>query len=156
MHVLLSSSPERTEALGRLLAGLLQPGDFVALHGDLGAGKTCFARGVASGLGVAAGTPITSPTYTLLNIYAGRIPLYHFDLYRLSTDDDAFEAGFHEYFHGDGVSLVEWPERLVSLLPDHRLEIHFTQVDDQVRRIEFRPMGERFLRLVTRLEQGAE
>ena len=144
MQVFVSGSPEQTESLGMTLAGLLQPGDFIALHGELGAGKTRFAQGVAYGLGVSRETPVTSPTYTLLNIYPARVPLYHFDLYRLNSDADAYDAGFDEYFFGDGVSLVEWPQRLVSLLPANRLEIYFSYLDDTVRKIAFHPFGDRF------------
>lgn len=156
MQVFISDSPEQTESLGVVLAGLLQPGEFISLHGELGAGKTCFAQGVAYGLGVSRETPVTSPTYTLLNIYPGRLPLYHFDLYRLNSDEDAYDAGFDEYFYGDGVSLVEWPQRLVSLLPESRLEIFLSYLDDHIRRIEFQPFGERFIRMVADLATSSE
>jgi len=146
--VFVSASPEETGALGAQLAALLQPGDFIALHGDLGAGKTRFAQGVAVGLGVSPEIPVTSPTYTLLNIYPARVPLYHFDLYRLESDDDVYAAGFDEYFYGDGVSLVEWPQRLVSLLPADRLEVSLSLLDDHIRRIEFHPFGDRFSLLI--------
>ncbi len=156
MQVLVSGSPSQTESLGAALAGLLQPGDFISLHGELGAGKTRFAQGVAYGLGVSRETPVTSPTYTLLNIYPTRVPLYHFDLYRLASDADAYDAGFDEYFYGNGVSLVEWPQRLVSLLPASRLEIFFSYLDDNVRRIEFHPFGERFNNMMTTLAAAPE
>lgn len=151
MRAFVSGSPEQTERLGAALAGLLQPGDFIALYGELGAGKTRFAQGVAYGLGVAREIPVTSPTYALLNIYAARIPLYHFDLYRLTSADEVLDAGFDEYFYGAGVSLVEWPERLDRLLPAERLEIVFSYLDDRDRRVEFRPCGERFVRLLAAL-----
>jgi tRNA threonylcarbamoyladenosine biosynthesis protein TsaE len=156
MQVVISQSPEQTEALGASLAGLLQAGDFIALQGELGAGKTHFAKGVARGLGVPDGTPVTSPTYTLLNIYSGRIPLYHFDLYRLTSDGDVSDAGFDEYFCGSGVSLVEWPQRLVRLLPDERLEINLVYEDEQRRRIELLPFGVRFGKIVEQLLAAAE
>ena len=151
MRFFVSVSPEATESLGIILAAQLQPGDFIALHGELGAGKTRFAQGVAYGLGVPRATPVTSPTYALLNIYQTQIPLYHFDLYRLASDDDASDAGFDEYFFGAGVSLVEWPQRLINLLPDSRLEIYFSYLDDNVRRVEFHPFGARFSRLAAEL-----
>ena len=90
----------------------MQAGDFIALSGELGSGKTRFVRGVAEGLTVDPATQITSPTYSLLHIYTGRLPLYHFDLYRLAGDADVAELGFAEFFFGDGVSLVEWADRL--------------------------------------------
>jgi tRNA threonylcarbamoyladenosine biosynthesis protein TsaE len=156
MQVFISESPEQTESLGVQLAALLQPGDFIALHGELGAGKTRFAQGIAYGLGVSRQTPVTSPTYALLNIYQARLALYHFDLYRLTGDADAYDAGFDEYFHGDGVSVVEWPQRLVSLLPQSRLEVHFSYVDDSRRRVEFHPCGDRYINLVSAMEIPSE
>src|SRR5512138_2964769 len=114
MLCVITTAPEETERLGALLGSLARPGDYVSLIGDLGAGKTCFARGVARGVGVDPEVPITSPTFTLMNIHQGRIPLYHFDLYRLAGDGDVDELGFGEYFSGDGLSLVEWAERLAA------------------------------------------
>src|SRR6185369_2362672 len=144
----LSDSPESTEALAGKLSQLLLPGDFISLHGDLGAGKTKFASGIAKGLGVDPSIPITSPTYTLLNIYQGRIPLYHFDLYRLSGDDDVVALGFPEYFYGNGICLVEWPERLHDELPQSRLEIRLNHVDDDSRDIELISTSSRYDRLL--------
>lgn len=112
-----------TVALGARLGTLLQPGDFIALVGELGAGKTQFAKGIARGLGVDPATPVTSPTYTILNVYRGRLPLYHFDLYRLQDADEVRELGFEEYFYGDGVCVVEWAERLDRDLPAGTLTV---------------------------------
>lgn len=151
MRMFVATSPAATCSLAAAVAALLEPGDFIALQGELGAGKTTFAQGLARGLGVPAGMPVTSPTYTLLNIYQTPMPLYHFDLYRLAGDDDAIAAGFDEYFAGNGICLVEWPERLDSLLPPSRLEILLEYHDDETRRIELRPIGDRFLRLVAAL-----
>ncbi len=143
-----SNSPEETELAGELLGSLARPGDFVSLIGDLGAGKTCFSRGVARGVEVDPTTPVTSPTFTLLNIYQGRIPLYHFDLYRLTGDGDLADLGFPDYFDGDGLCLVEWAERLVTELPLERLEIVFRHEDESMRRLEFSAFGVRHLRLL--------
>ncbi|HZV80579.1 MAG TPA: tRNA (adenosine(37)-N6)-threonylcarbamoyltransferase complex ATPase subunit type 1 TsaE [Geobacteraceae bacterium] len=151
MVTLDSGTPAETEKIGALLGALLQPGDFIALRGELGAGKTRFARGVATGLGVDTGIPVTSPTYTLLNIYSGRLPLYHFDLYRLSGDEEVVDLGFADYFHGDGVSLVEWPERLCEELPPERLEIFFSYVEETVRSVELVPTSDRFKKVVDEL-----
>lgn len=153
---ILSESPEATDQLGFNLAQILLPGDFIALHGELGAGKTRFAGGVARGLGVDQAVPVTSPTYTLLNIYQGRIPLYHFDLYRLGGDDDVVELGFTDYFAGDGVSLVEWPERLQAELPPARLEIFLNYIDENVREIELVPFAERYEKLLEKLSFGGK
>lgn len=107
--VLRSASPEATHALGERLGHLLGSGDIVLLTGDLGAGKTALAQGIARGLGVAG--PVSSPTFTILKEYAGRIPLYHFDLYRIEHPDELEALGFADYFYGEGVSVVEWAER---------------------------------------------
>jgi len=107
---------EETRTLGQRFGELTPAGLVVLLNGDLGAGKTCFAQGVALGLGVSAETPVTSPTYTLLNIHLGRLTLYHFDLYRLSRVDDLTDLGYDEFAEGDGVTLVEWADRMTDTL----------------------------------------
>jgi tRNA threonylcarbamoyladenosine biosynthesis protein TsaE len=140
-------SAAETVALGRRLGELLQPGDFVALTGELGAGKTQFARGVALGLAVDPALPVTSPTYTLMNVYLGRCPLYHFDLYRLAGDDDAANLGFAEYFHGDGVCLVEWAERLSAEMPAEYLTVCFHHGGDDLRRLDFTASGDRYRKI---------
>jgi tRNA threonylcarbamoyladenosine biosynthesis protein TsaE len=122
---------------------LLRPGDFLALTGELGAGKTQFAKGIAEGLGVDPSVPVTSPTYTLLNIYGGRVPFYHFDLYRLHGGQDLLDLGFEEYFHGDGVCLVEWAERLQDLLPEDHLLITMSHDGADHRIISFTSAGPR-------------
>lgn len=151
MKTVVSGSVEETVALGEKLGALAMPGDFIALTGELGSGKTQFARGVAAGLGVDPAVPVTSPTYTLMNLYTGRFPLYHFDLYRLAGDQDVAELGFEEYFFGSGVCIVEWAERLRLILPDDRLTILFSYGDDNSRRISFVPHGVRYEALVENL-----
>ncbi len=143
MPVVSTNCPEETAAFGASLAQILVPGDFIALIGDLGAGKTQFARGVAAGLRVDLSIPITSPTYTLLNIYQGRLPLYHFDLYRLQGDQDVVDLGFAEYFYGEGVCLVEWAERLAGELPEEHLSISFSHSGDDTRVLDFKASGQR-------------
>ena len=136
----LSAAPEQTRALGRRLGELAFPGLLVLLAGELGAGKTCFAQGVAMGLGTPRELPVTSPSYTLLNVHAGRLPLYHFDLYRLARVEDLEEFGYDAAAERDGVTLVEWADRLtvpppaalcVALrrLADERRELVFTAGD---------------------------
>ncbi|MDI6870153.1 MAG: tRNA (adenosine(37)-N6)-threonylcarbamoyltransferase complex ATPase subunit type 1 TsaE [Bacillota bacterium] len=110
-----------TERLGELLGGLVRPGDVILLSGDLGAGKTTFTRGLARGAGVAE--PVTSPTFTLLHEYAGRLPVYHFDLYRWPPGEDPAELGLPEYLYGDGVTVVEWPALLGRWTPEAYLGI---------------------------------
>ena len=110
-----TKSPEQTEALGKKLAGLLRPGDVIAYYGDLGAGKTAFTRGLAAGLGVTE--CVTSPTYTIVNEYlSGRMPLFHFDMYRLSSSDELFDIGWEDYLARGGVCAVEWSENVQDAL----------------------------------------
>ena len=148
-------SAEETVGLGARLGNLLDPGDFIALIGELGSGKTQFAKGVSAGLVVDTSVPVTSPTYTLLNIYHGRLSLYHFDLYRLSGDEDVAELGFTEYFHGDGVCLVEWAERLRVEMPAERLEVSFFHEDINERRLEFVSFGARYDKILQSLVSAA-
>ena len=112
---LLTHSPEETEQIGMQLGNRLRPGDVVAFYGGLGAGKTAFTRGVARGLGIAG--PVASPTYTLVNEYlSGRLPLFHFDLYRLSSEDELFDIGWEDYLDREGVCCVEWSEHAEGAL----------------------------------------
>jgi tRNA threonylcarbamoyladenosine biosynthesis protein TsaE len=148
---IITTSPELTLELGKCLGELLQPGDFVALEGDLGAGKTQFVRGVVSGAVCSHDEMVSSPTFTLLNEYRCRIPIYHFDLYRLSSAEEIIELGFDEYFFGKGASLVEWPDRLGDEIPLERLELHFSYIDEQSRSIEIIGVGERHLHLARML-----
>ena len=107
----LTNSPAETEALGEKLAHILAPGTLIAYRGDLGAGKTAFTRGLARGLGY--DEPVTSPTYTLVNEYLnGRLPLFHFDMYRLASSDDLWDIGWEDYLERGGVCAVEWSENV--------------------------------------------
>ena len=112
----LTCSEEETRVLGRCLGAAASAGLIVLLNGPLGAGKTCFAQGVAYGLGVDEERPVTSPTYALMNIHQGRLPLYHFDLYRLGRVDDLEDLGYDEYAEGQGLTLVEWADRMEKSL----------------------------------------
>jgi tRNA threonylcarbamoyladenosine biosynthesis protein TsaE len=115
---LLSRGATATRNLGRLFGQEARPGDALFLCGELGAGKTCFAQGVAAGLNVPKEVPVTSPSYTLLNPYPGRLELFHFDLYRLTDVEDLDDVGFDDCLYGDGVTLVEWIDRFPALQPD--------------------------------------
>ena len=130
-----SSSVEMTEELGRALAVHLQPGDIVAYYGDLGAGKTAFTRGLAGGLGIRE--MVTSPTYTIVNEYlSGKLPLFHFDMYRLSDADDLFDIGWEDYLARGGVCAVEWSERVEEALYDAiRVTIYKDAENPDYRRI---------------------
>ena len=113
----LTHSPEETEALGEALGRRLRGGEIVAYYGDLGAGKTAFTRGLARGLDISS--RVTSPTYTIVNEYlGGRLPLFHFDMYRLSSSDELFDIGWEDYLARGGVCAVEWSENVVDALQD--------------------------------------
>lgn len=120
----ISETAEQTEQIGSAFASLLSPGDIVAFYGDLGAGKTAFTRGLARGLGITE--MVTSPTYTIVNEYlSGRLPLFHFDMYRLSGPDDLFDIGWEDYLARNGVCAVEWSERVDEVL-DGALRVTIT------------------------------
>lgn len=112
----LSHSPEETEAIGEALAKQLKPDTVVALRGGLGMGKTAFTRGLARGLGYTG--RVTSPTFTIVNEYSGKTPLFHFDMYRLGSEDELFDIGWDDYLTRGGVCAVEWSERMADLLPE--------------------------------------
>ena len=113
----LTNAPEETEKIGAALAKLLPPGTVIAYRGDLGAGKTAFTRGLARGLGYKE--PVTSPTYTIVNEYlGGRLPLFHFDMYRLNSSDDLWDIGWEDYLERGGICAVEWSENVADALED--------------------------------------
>jgi len=125
-----SNSPAETEALGERLAARLGPGTVVAFTGDLGAGKTAFTRGLARGLGVTE--RVTSPTFTIVNEYEGRLPLFHFDMYRLGGEEELFDIGWEDYLARGGVCAVEWSENIAGALEDCiRVDIRRGTHDDQ-------------------------
>ena len=131
----ISHSAEETIAFGRQLAGSLRAGDVLALTGDLGAGKTCLVKGLAAGLNITHA--VTSPTFTLIHEYrGGRLPLAHIDLYRLATASEAVNIGIEEYLSGAGVTVIEWAERIESLLPAQTKRIRLTALDETTRQIE--------------------
>lgn len=133
-------SLEQTRSLAKSFAAGLEPGDVVALYGDLGAGKTEFVRGACSALGIDPDT-VSSPTFTLVNEYTGgRLPIFHFDAYRIKSQSEFFEFGYEEYFFGDGICFVEWPERIESLLGDEVIRLRIEHVAENVRRISREPL----------------
>ena len=137
-------SEVETRVLAARLAALLRPGDVLALVGDLGAGKTRFVQGLARGLGVPDDVPVTSPTFTLLATYRqGRLPLFHFDLYRLANEEDLARIGAEEYLWGEGVCAVEWAERAPKMMPDDTLWIHLSFAGE-IRRLVFRSADDRW------------
>ena len=130
-----SRSPEETFLIGKIIGLNLIEKDIVALVGDLGAGKTCLAQGIARGLGVPDEYQITSPSFTLINEYQGRIMLYHFDLYRLSRASEMEDMGYEEYFFGQGVSVIEWADKVTDILPHESLFVLINYTDENERNI---------------------
>ena len=134
MKKYISDSPEKTEELGRLLAEKLKGGEVIAYRGGLGMGKTCFTRGVAEGLGFKGA--VTSPTFALINEYiGGRLPLYHFDMYRVSGWEDLYSTGFFDYLEAGGVIAAEWSENIEGALPENTVTVSFKRIDDNTREI---------------------
>ena len=119
--------PEDTFQVGAVIGQTLPAGSVVCLYGDLGAGKTKLTQGIGSGLGVKE--PINSPTFTLINLYQGRLPLYHLDLYRLVEPEELEELGWEDYIYGEGIAVIEWPEKLHGQLPASYLKIRLDQME---------------------------
>lgn len=151
MKVFISRSAKETEEFGRRIGRSLISGDVVALSGDLGAGKTTLTRGIALGLGVS--DDVFSPTFTLVHEHIGRLPLYHIDLYRIASEEEASLAGIEEYLNGDGITVVEWAERAAGLLPEDRIEIELAFSGGDEREIRVKSSSERILQV---LESFAE
>ncbi len=125
-------SPEETRKLGRRLGKFLKPGAVVGLWGDLGAGKTVMIKGICEGLGVEI-EDVTSPSFTVMNMYQGKVPVFHFDFYRVEGFEDVMEFGIEEYFYGEGISLIEWPERIEAYLPKDLIPIHIHRLKPEHR-----------------------
>jgi len=133
---LISQSPADTLHIGRIIGETLTGGEILGLTGELGTGKTCLTQGIAQGMGIAERYYITSPTFTLVNEYPGRIPLYHMDVYRLAGSVDLEDMGYEEYFYGNGVVVIEWAEKVADILPPEALFIHLEHAGGDTRRME--------------------
>lgn len=142
-----------TQTFGQRLGRLLWPGSVVALVGELGAGKTHLARAIAEGLDIADSRVVTSPTFVLVQEYAARLPIYHFDAYRLRTQAEFADLGVHEYFESDGVCLVEWADRVPGVLPVENLHIALHILGETSRRAEVATMGKAYETLLESLGQ---
>lgn len=132
MFNVVTKSTTETEALGQRIAFVLNGREEIALFGDLGAGKTAFTRGVCKGLGINDG--VSSPTFALVNAYQGKYPVYHFDMYRITSIDDLFAVGFYDYID-TGILIIEWSENIESELEDDAIRIHIQKCDDENERI---------------------
>jgi tRNA threonylcarbamoyladenosine biosynthesis protein TsaE len=151
--VIQTKSTSETVRLGKRMGGHLRPGDVVALAGELGTGKTQFIKGVAAGVGVGKSTYITSPSFTLINEYTGKIPFYHIDLYRLKTEKEAEELGLEEYFQSRGITAIEWADKIPSSLPKEMLWIHIYYTGKYTRSLEIIAKGKRYEEIVREISQ---
>lgn len=139
-YTIVSDTPEQTRAIAAQIGRLAPAGLVVVLRGDLGSGKTCFVQGLARGLGVSEDTYVTSPSYTLINSYQGRLALHHVDLYRLSAEDGA-DLGLEELMEAPAVTAVEWPDRLPAEIPLEHLAVEIVFLDEDSRRLDLTACG---------------
>ena len=138
--MLISNSVAQTQAIGAALSKQLEPNDVLILLGDMGAGKSEFTRGLARGLGVTG--YVTSPTFTIMQLHdTGRLPLYHFDWYRLESAEELYELSMDEYLQSGGVAVIEWPSRAEEVLPESYLDVALEPLSDDERQITFTPAG---------------
>lgn len=131
---IITTSQTQTQRLGNKLARKLHRGSLVALCGSLGSGKTTMIKGICRGLGIKE--LVRSPCFIIMTQYQGKLPIYHFDLYRLKNSDELFTIGYEEYFYGDGICLVEWAEKAGNFLPDERIEVYLKIISESERQIE--------------------
>jgi tRNA threonylcarbamoyladenosine biosynthesis protein TsaE len=144
-----TNSPEQTQNLGRRLGAMALPGDVFLLEGELGAGKTCLTQGIAWGLGI--NEYALSPSFVIIRELYGRLRLYHIDLYRLDNIEESVDLGLDDYFFGDGICVVEWPERAMSIMPQKHLLIRISYLSDTERRFQIAPKGQRYQELIKQL-----
>jgi len=135
------ATPEDTKRLGILLGRIARPGDVIALEGDLGAGKTFLTQAIGQGLEVPETCRITSPTFSLIHEYPGRLPLFHIDLYRLADEDEMVALGLDDYLYDEGVTVIEWAGRLGRLLPEERLELFLLIAGPESRKVRIKAVG---------------
>jgi len=136
MENVICKSEEETFALARKLGEKTKPGDVICLKGELGAGKTHFVKGFVTAFDISA-DQVSSPTFSIINEYYGTLPIYHFDCYRLENPQQALEIGAEEYLYGDGVSIIEWPERIKAILPPHVKWIRISAINSTTRQFTF-------------------
>ena len=151
---MISGDPTKTFYIGRILGEALTAGDIVALTGELGAGKTCLTQGIARGLGVPEVYQITSPTFTLVNEYPGRLNLIHLDVYRLSSSRDLQDLGYEEFFFGKGVTVIEWAEKIQDIIPEKSLSVTLAYLDQNQRSIDMKGQPDQITRISNVLKEG--
>ncbi len=146
-----SKSVKETINFGKRLGRILRKGDVVALCGELGSGKTILTKGIAEGLGVKSSKYVNSPTFVILKEHKGRIPLYHFDIYRLNNISEFSTVDYTAYFYGKGASVIEWADKIIELLPKDFLRIDMSVKKENERRISVSPHGRRYKKLMGKL-----
>lgn len=144
-----TNSAEETEQLGYKIGQSLSGGEIIAMTGDLGAGKTTLTKALAKGLEI--DDYITSPTFTIVNEYSGRLKLFHFDVYRIGDVEEMYDLGFEEYFYSNGVCIVEWSNLILEILPKERINIDISYVDENSREITISGSGENFDHMIKEL-----
>lgn len=150
---MITHSPEETMRLGEKLGEFSKPGDVYALYGELGAGKTHIVKGISKGAGFPHTQDVTSPTFVLVHEYAGRMPIYHIDAYRLGGADELEDLGAEEFFFGEGMCLIEWADRVEDCLPAARLDIFMEHAGPESRKIRIIPHEARYIELARNLLQ---
>ncbi len=150
---IISGSARETQAIGRLIARNLSKGDIVCLFGDLGSGKTVLTKGIGSGLGISK-EQVTSPTFVVIRQYQGKFPVYHFDLYRLTCPEDIMGVGYEEYLFDEGVSVIEWADKLGCLLPKEYLKIELKVSGEDSRALKISAVGARYNKLLEGLREN--
>ena len=134
--LLITRSPKETQRLGYKIGKLLKRADVVALIGELGSGKTCLVQGLMEGLGVLDNYKGSSPSFVLINEYKGRVPVYHFDIYRLDNVEEVVKLGYEEYFYGKGVTIIEWADKIEKLLPPNCIRIYLKILNEKEREVK--------------------
>lgn len=151
---IISNSPAQTKRLGMQLGMLAKPGDVILLVGTLGAGKTCLTQGIARGLGISEYTP--SPSFVLVREYQSKLPLYHIDLYRLDLIEAIAQLGLDDYLYGNGICVVEWADKGLSVLPEEHLLIEIQFISSTERRLIFTPKSARYREMLSKLEASSQ
>lgn len=151
-HQFTTHNPAETQAIGEKLARECIGGEIICLSGDLGAGKTTFVKGIARGLDIDEKT-VNSPTFVIMNVYEGRLPLYHFDFYRLEKPEEIAGVGYDEFLYGNGVAVIEWSERFGTLMPPENLGIHLFHASEQSRVLKFTAHSKRYSDLFENLRK---
>jgi len=148
-NFIITTSEKETLNLAEKIAKLIKPGDVISISGELGTGKTCFVKGLAKGLGISQ--IVTSPSFVILKIYHNKIPLYHFDVYRLDKPFQLDDIGFNQFQYADGVTVIEWGNKMKELLAFDQLQVKFDYYENKKRKIKFIPHGESWVKKIKNL-----